>query len=137
MDVRETFIRGEPLRTEFRQLPADIYNLSHLLLVKSSRDSLFIPIRSIQYLAVIDKEEIIFVDGMDKRSIKISWKKFTPQVRERLTDPVPYSLVLYHSSALEIMQRLQGEYSKAVKLEAAKYNSDHGPSKIIQLSDKK
>jgi len=137
MDTRETFSRGEVLGSDSRQLPADVYNLGHLLLVKSERDCLFVPIRSMQYIAVIDKEEIIFIDSMDKRHIRLSWKNFTPQVRESLTEPVPYSVEYYHPSGPETMQRLQGEYAKALHLLEEKAPKIPDGNKIITLSGKK
>lgn len=139
MDVRETFIRGKVLGTEPRRLPAEIYNLSHILLVKSGRDSLFVPIRSMQYLAVIDSEEIIFVDSMNKRVVQLSWKAFTPQVRESLTEAVPYTVYYYHPDAHQTMQRLQGEFSKALQLVANKMPSNSSAKddkKVITYFDK-
>ena len=138
MDVRETFERGEELGREARLLPADVYNLTHLMLAKSAKNCLFVPIRSMQYIAVIDEEEIIFVDSMDKRFIQLTWKYFTPQVRDSLNDPVPYTLIYYYPQALQIMQRLQGEYAKALReLQKKMPGSTEGESRIIHLPGQK
>jgi len=137
MDVRETFYRGEELGREARKLPAVEYNLSHLMLTKSKQSCLFVPIRSMQYLAVIDDEEIIFVDAINKRIIQFAWKYFTPQTRESLTDPVSYTLVYYQPGAIETMKRLQGEYFKALKiLEARLPETASSDSNIIQIPKK-
>lgn len=137
MDVTETFYRGEELGREARKLPAVQYNLSYLMLTKSKRSCLFVPIRSMQYLAVIDHEEIIFVDAINKQVIQFAWKYFTPQTRESLTDPVPYTLVYYRPGALETMKRLQGEYFKALKLLEEKLpETSSADVNIIQIPKK-
>ncbi len=123
MDVTETFERENVYSQEIRQLPATIYNQTYLLLTHTKKKCVFVPIRSMQYIAVIDKEEIIFVDASNKRFVQISWQQFTSQIRQSLTDPVPYHCVYYYPDGKTIMQRLQGEYSKALNLLVDKISS--------------
>ena len=115
MDIRvsESFDRGVELGRETREIPGEFYNLIHSSLAKTKK-GLFVPIRSMQYLAVIDKEEIIFVDSLSNRYIELSWQQFKPQTRENLTDAVPYELVYYQHKALETMKRLQREFQLAL-----------------------
>lgn len=136
MDVIETFERGKELGRESRTLPAKDYNLIRILLSKSTRNCLFVPIRSMQYMAVIDDEEIIFVDSMNKRFIQQSWTLFKPQVRETLTDAVPYTLIYYSPNVLENMKRLQSEFSKALKHLEKKFPIQSDGYNVINLSDK-
>lgn len=114
MYVEETFFRPPELGREPRTLPADSYNLAHLLLARARHDCLFVPIRAMQYLAVIDAEEFIFVDREGRRLIDIAWCDFRPQTRASLTDPVPYQAVYYSDTARQTMPRLQGEFRKAL-----------------------
>jgi hypothetical protein len=114
MIVSETFFRLPELAREPRTLPADTYNLAHLLLARARHDCVFVPIRSMQYLAVIDAEEFIFVDREGRRLIDIAWREFKPQTRTSLADPVPYQAVYYSDTGRQTMPRLQGEFRKAL-----------------------
>lgn len=69
-----------------------------------------------QYLAIIDKEEIVFIDSLDKRWIAVAWQSFEPQLRNALDDAVPYQAVYYRPDGNQIMKRLQGEFLKALHL---------------------
>lgn len=112
MDV--TLTRGDELQREERQLPAELYKKILLLFSRLQKGSLFVPIRSMQYLAVIDAEEIVFVDGQGPRSIELAWQHFRPQEREDLRAPVSYECVYYEPKGLQTMQRLQSEFSQAL-----------------------
>lgn len=116
MFVEETFYRPPELAHEARTMPAETYNLAHLLLSRASTGSVFVPIRSMQYLAVVDREEFIFVDREGGRSIDIAWRRIDPTARAALDAPVPYEAVFYALSAAETMKRLQGEFQKALQL---------------------
>ena len=111
----ETFYREEPIEVRASRLPANIYNLSRRLLTRSDTGCVFVPIRTLQYLAVIDTEEIIFVDREAKHLVELAWRQFRPQEREALTDPVPYQLHIYLKKAFEILPRLQTELHKALQ----------------------
>lgn len=52
MIVEETFYRRAEVSRETRTLPADVYNRAHALLTRDAGGSLFVPIRSMQLLAV-------------------------------------------------------------------------------------
>ena len=112
----ESFYREAPIEIRPAQLPADLYNLAHRLLVRGGADCLFVPIRSIQYLAVIDPEEIIFVDREAKHLVELAWRTFRPQARAALTDPVSYEQHLYLDKARATLVSLQGEFLKALSL---------------------
>lgn len=115
MIVTETFYRPPELSHEARTMPAETYNLAHLLLSRASTGSVFVPIRSMQYLAVIDREEFIFVDREGGHSIDIAWRRIDPTGRLALDEPVAYEAVYYARSAAETMKRLQGEFRKALR----------------------
>ena len=113
--MKVSFERGEEIRREARSLPADLYNTLHVLIARTLPGALFIPIRSMQYLAVADREEIIFVDGQGPRIVEIAWREFRPQARAALHEPVPYQCVYYEHKGLEVDLRLQGEFLKALR----------------------
>ena len=114
MDI--SFERGPEIEREPRTLPADHYRLIRLLFGRSQNDSLFVPIRSIQYLGIIDREEVAFIDGQGPRIIELSWCDFQSNQREDLHMPVTYSCVYYHAKGREIMHRMQREFFKALEL---------------------
>lgn len=115
MIVTETFYRPPELAREARTMAAETYNLAHLLLSRAATGSVFVPIRSMQFLAVIDREEMIFVDREGGRVIEIAWRRIDPGARAALTDPVPYEAVYYTLAAATTMKRLQGEFQKALR----------------------
>ncbi|GAA0410285.1 hypothetical protein GCM10009133_18550 [Cocleimonas flava] len=142
MHTKEVFYRGKKLGHEDRMLPAVSYNAMRTLLAYSDLDNsessgIFLPIRSMQYMAVIDQQEIIFVDGLcAKKSIELAWRKFHPQQRENLIDPVPYRMSYYDEKALETMKRIQWEFNKALQVELEKMKDQYPKSKadVITLN---
>jgi hypothetical protein len=116
MITEETFYRRDEIVREAHTLPAATYNLAHTLLSRAQNGCLFVPIRSMQFLAVLDGEEIIFVDREGGRFIEIAWQAFRPQDRAALTDPVSYEVVYYSPQAAALMARLHGEFIKALHL---------------------
>jgi hypothetical protein len=115
MIVEETFFRPDESGRETRTLPADLYNLAHVLLTRAPNGCLFVPIRSMQYLAVLDAEEFIFVDREGGRMIDVAWQRFRASEREALDAPVSYEAVYYAANGPETMRRLQGEFRKALQ----------------------
>ena len=120
MKVTERFEIGEPLGRETHLLRAETYNRARLLLARSGEESLFVPIRPMQYLAVVEAREFIFVDGLGSRKVSLMWQRFRPNARVGLDDPVPFELVYFHSGAREVMPRLHVELPRALDLMAAR-----------------
>ncbi|MCP5416062.1 MAG: hypothetical protein H6965_03105 [Chromatiaceae bacterium] len=126
MDI--SFKRGPEISRETRALPADHYRLIRLLFHRNKRDSLFVPIRSMQYLGIIDREEVVFVDGLGIRVIELAWRDFKPGERDDLQVPVSYTCIHYRSGRREILPRLQSEFFKALKLLEQRQPSTGGGS---------
>lgn len=124
--------RDEELHREERHLPANVYNTALLLLERSPDDVVFVPIRNMQYLAIIDHEEFIFLDSERKNWVETAWQNFHPQRRNALTDPVPYEVVYYTTSAQETMKRLLSEFPIALKTMAAK-DTPSMPASVVKL----
>lgn len=114
MDI--SFKRGPEIGREQHSLPADHYRLIRLLFNRNQSDTLFVPIRSMQYLGVIERKEVVFVDGQGSRMIELSWCDFQSSGRDDLRMPVAYTRVFYHTKGLALMPRLQHEFFKALKL---------------------
>ncbi len=133
MIVEETFYRPAELSREVRTLPAEIYNLGRRLLKRAATGSLFVPLRGLQFLAVLDADEIIFVDREGRRLIELAWQRFAPQTRQSLEEPVPYEVVYYSSAATEVMRRAQGEFHKALR-ELERKTTLAGAAHVIKLA---
>ena len=130
-----TCYRDAELQREPRFLAATVYNIAHLLLEHSKEGVVFVPIRSMQYLAVIDLEEIIFLDGENKSWVAIAWQNFRPQLRNALAEPVSYEAVYYNPESKEVMQRLLVEFPPALKALAIK-GAPSGAARLIKLERK-
>ena len=128
----ETFEREPALGRKACALPAASYNLTRILLAKSETGCVFVPIRTMQYLAVIDREEIIFVDSQYRRWVELAWQRFQPQDREALDQPVAFEAVFYTSNAQELLRRLQGEFHRALETLMAR-QPHREPAHILPL----
>ncbi len=118
-----TCYRDEEISRESRQLPASTYNLAITLLARCGGGHLFVPIRGMQYMAIIDAEEFVFIDGERKCWIDIAWQNFKRHDREALDQPIAYQAVFYraHSAGTAgIMTRLQREFPLALRALADK-----------------
>jgi hypothetical protein len=130
--MEESFYRDNEIGREPCALPAQTYNLAHTLLAQCGQSCLFVPIRSLQYLAVVDRDEIIFVDREGARMIELAWREFNPRERAALDEPVPYELVYYQDKGRETMKRLPVEFYKALTQLAGR-RIFGGPAKVLKL----
>lgn len=113
--MEERFYREPEIARLPAFLPAVTYNLAHTLLTRAG-NCLFVPIRSMQYMAVLDLEEFIFVDSQNKAWVELAWQHFRPQARTSLDERVSFELVYYLPQAADTMKRLPGEFHKALHL---------------------
>lgn len=121
--VHEIFFRPAEVERKSSTLPATLYNALQLLLTRSQTPCVFIPIRSMQYQAVADREEVIFVDaqggyayqdGRGGRLIRVAWRLPPPQSRLSLTEPVPCEIIFYFPDLKEEQWRLMSEIKPAL-----------------------
>lgn len=117
-----TCYRDTEFSRETRQLSASIYNQAITLLARCDSKHLFVPIRSMQYMAIIDTEEFVFIDGERRCWIDIAWRNFRRQNRTALDQPIIYDAVYYRVNLDEIMMRLHSEFPLALQLLANKTN---------------
>ncbi|MDH3980139.1 MAG: hypothetical protein OEU91_06465 [Gammaproteobacteria bacterium] len=137
----ETFFRSEELAREQVNLPAPLINRCLLLLNHSPTRNVFIPVRTMQYQAVIDSDEIIFVDnqgyavqgGKGGRLIVLAWQVALHGPRDSLTEPVPIEVAYYGPERHETHRRLVTELPKAINIYEArlKENNDTGKTASI------
>lgn len=130
-NMEERFYREQEIARIPEFLPAATYNLAHTLLARAGT-CLFVPIRSLQYMAVLDAEEFIFVDSQNKAWVELAWQHFQPQARNSLDERVPFEVVHYLPQAAETMKRLPGEFQQALQLLAERQRPDV-PATVLDL----
>lgn len=123
-DTQSFFTPDEFSRHESRLL-SQTYNLAHVLLNRSESNHLFIPIRSLQYLAIIEKNAFWFVDSMayavrgdeGGRLIRVSWHPLiSAHEREGLTQNMDCQVIFYGEDMSEIQKRLNSEFYQSMLL---------------------
>lgn len=139
--VRETFFRPTTEHArEQRTLPAPLYNTIRQLLHHADGASVFVPIRSMQYLAVIDAEEIIFVDalggyayhdGEGGRLIRLAWRPFIG--RDSLCDPVSCEMVYYFSGLQAVQARLLSEIGPVLNHVKHQQATQQSPASTVRI----
>lgn len=136
----ETFFRPQEVARQESAIPAALYNICQRLLRRIGADCLFVPIRSMQYQAIIDRGEIIFVDnqggyayqdGQGGRLIRIAWEPRPPDKRESLIESIPCHIVFYFPDLKETQLRLVGEFTRTLEQieqrEREQQIADQGP----------
>lgn len=131
-----TCYRENEVSRESRHLPASTYNLAITILARCKDPYLFVPIRSMQYLAILDQEEFVFIDGERKCWIDIAWHHFQPQARTALDQPVAYEAIYYREDQATIMSRLQREFPLALKVLESKEKLEN-PGRLIKFPAEK
>ena len=140
----ETFFLPEEVEREKWTVPADIYNLYHSLQARSETCNVFVPVRSMQFMAVLDRNEIIFVDSLSYavsndaggRLILVAWQFNRSHERDALMDPVPCEVVFYQRKNYDLQLRLISEFRQAMALLDKRYRDEQLPAdgaKILSL----
>ena len=131
-----TVYRDQAIHRETRKLPADTYNLARSLQARSTSGVAFVPIRSMQVLAILDRDEFVFLDSQYKTWAMVAWQCFRSDERETLEDPVSYELACYDKNGLEAMKRLPREFHQALQALASKDRID-GPARVLKFEAKR
>jgi hypothetical protein len=137
----ETFFRPDEVSRERVNLPAPLFNRCKLLLNRSALGNVFIPVRTMQYQAVIDSDEIIFVDNQGYavqdskggRLIVLSWEVALHGPRDSLNKPVPIDVVYYGPERHETHRRLMGEFPKAIDIYESRLKENSNPGKTATV----
>lgn len=126
----QSFFTPEVHSNHSDQMLASCYNLAHTLLNRSEMNYLFVPIRTLQYLAIIESNVVWFVDSMaytvqngeGGRVITLSWRPdIPPSERESLEQPVPCTVTHYGTDQSAVQTRLRGEFMQAMQLLDQRY----------------
>jgi len=139
--VTETFFLPNEVERKSWSLPAEIYNLYHTLQMRCDTGHVFVPIRNMQFMAVLDKNEIVFVDSQSYavskdeggRLILIAWKFSDSHDRDALTDPMPCEVVFYERQNKDLQLRLIAEFRQAMELMDKRYRDDQLPAKGAKI----
>ena len=140
----ETFFLPDEVARKDWSVPAEIYSLYYSLQARSQTGHVFVPIRSMQFMAVLDKNEIVFVDSQSYavsseargRLILIAWKFSISHDRDALTDPVPCEVVFYEKKSSDVQLRLISEFRQAMEQMDQRYRDEQLPgcgAKILTL----
>ena len=142
--VTETFFLPDEVGRCESCIPADLYNLACTLFKRSEFGCVFVPIRHMQFLAVITENEIDFVDShayaynQDEggRLIMLAWKFKNTKQRVSLNDPVECDVLFYHPDSSELQSRLIGCFRDSLKLLDQRFRDMELPAdgaKILKL----
>ena len=119
----QSFFTPDEFSCQQSRLLSQTYNLAHVLLNRSQSDHLFVPIRSLQYLAIIEKNAFWFVDSLayavrgdeGGRLIRISWHPLiSANEREGLTQNMDCRVTFYGEDMSEIQKRLNSEFYQSM-----------------------
>ena len=139
--TKETFFLPREIERKDWSVPAEIYNLYRSLLNKGTTGNVFVPIRSMQFLAALDRHEIIFVDSLayavsdnqGGRVILISWKFPVHDERDSLGAAVPCEVVYYARKDTTAQLRLVTEFKQAMELMDKRYRDKVIPAEGARI----
>ena len=121
----QSFFTPEEFFCQKDMLLSKTYNLAHVLLNRSQSDFVFVPIRSMQYLAIIEKDVFWFVDSLayavrgeeGGRLITVSWRPLlSAGERSSLNQHMECRVIFYGEDRSDVQQRLRGEFFQAMQL---------------------
>ncbi|MDT8283666.1 MAG: hypothetical protein RQ982_12775 [Gammaproteobacteria bacterium] len=119
----QSFFTPDEFFCQQTRLLSQTYNLAHVLLNRSRSDHLFIPIRSLQYLAIIEKNAFWFVDSLayavrgdeGGRLIRVSWHPLiNANQRDGLTQHMDCRVMFYGEDMSEVQNRLNTQFYQSM-----------------------
>jgi len=128
--------RDEAVSSASRTLRAHTYNMGHTLLAKNPDGVVFLPIRSMQFLAILDAEEWVFVDGEKKHLIEVAWQKFRPQSRSAIDEAVPFEAMFYTEEGPVLMSRLESAVHEALLQEVNRMQYEKKQGDVLPFRSK-
>ena len=139
--VTETFFLPKEVDRKTWSVPAEIYNLYHSLQRRNEVGHVFVPIRSLQFMAILDKNEIVFVDSQSYavseteggRLILLAWKFPASHDRDSLTDAMPCEVVFYDKKNSDLQLRMIAEFKEAMELMDQRYRDEQIPAKGAKI----
>ena len=127
--LSEIFFRPETIATERLTIPAPLYNQCRLVLAHCDLDCVFVPVRTMQIQAVVDREEVIFVDNLayavqddeGGKLIRLVWVFRHEVERSDLNEPAPIQLEYYDEESRQLHTRLINEFRKSLDILEQRY----------------
>jgi hypothetical protein len=118
----EVFFRPEEIEREASSIRAELFSRCRRALARSVTGCAFVPVRSMQLLAVITRDEIVFVDnlnyavrdGRGGRLIMLAWDLSRGGQRTSLDRPVPIEIVSFQEESRDLHNRLMSEFPPAL-----------------------
>ncbi len=89
-----------------------------------------------QYLGIIDQEEIVFVDRELPGQVQLAWQNFQRQDRTALDESIAFDVAFYTRESLPVMSRLMTEFPKAMQAMADKERISE-PAAVLPFTGKK
>jgi hypothetical protein len=140
-NVTEVFFRPPEVARQSSALPAELYNTAQRLLGRSRSGCVFVPIRSMQYIGVIDRGEVVFVDSQayayqgeqGGRLILLAWQARPAPGRASLAEPVACDVVFYEPGLAEVQRRLVGEFGRALQDLERRYRDAELPAQGARI----
>lgn len=122
--VTHSFFIPDEFSCQESRILSQTYNLAHVLLHRSESDHLFIPIRPLQYLGIIEKDAFWFVDSLayavrdneGGRLIRVSWHPIVDENhhRDSLEQNIDCNVIFYGDDMSTIQTRLCSEFYQAM-----------------------
>ncbi|MEW8508662.1 MAG: hypothetical protein AB2598_18375 [Candidatus Thiodiazotropha sp.] len=139
--LSETFFRPDELACERLNIPSSLYNQCRLMLSRCQYEHIFIPVRTMQIQAVIDEDEVIFVDnqayavrnGEGGKLIRLAWKFRRDLERDNITEPAPIDLIYYDDQARELHTRLIGDFKKALDIMEVRFRENGCEARVKRV----
>lgn len=128
--------RDDAVSSQSRTLRAQTYNMGRILLAKNPDGVVFLSIRSMQFLAILDAEEWVFVDGEKKHLIEVAWQKFRPQSRTAIDDAVPFEAMFYTEESPGLMSRLESAVHEALLQEVNRMQFEKKQGDVLPFRGK-
>lgn len=141
----QSFFIPDEHSCQYDRLLSQTYNLAQVLLKRSRSEYLFVPIRSMQYLAIIERDAFWFVDSMayavrgeeGGRLITVSWHPLlSAGERSGLSQHMDCRVIFYDRDMSDVQTRLRGEFFKSMQLMDQRYMESlvsDGEVKILKL----
>lgn len=137
----QTFFTPPEYSTQLSTINSAAYNLAHILLHRTESDYIFVPIRSMQYLAVIDGNDFWFIDSLayavrdneGGRMITVSWHTETSNERVSLEQNVSLRVIFYAGDMQPIQRRLTGEFYQAMQQMDQRYRDRQIPAEGARI----
>ena len=115
MQEIQHYSRGTEIGHGFHTLPATNYNNLKRLMQVSTESVLEVPVPKLQYLAVVDQNEVVFVDLHFRHVIEFAWQSLIPRDRNSLFSPVDFRSCWYNRLAHEAMLLMPEAFGAAVE----------------------